>query len=449
MADNQTSNFAILTRKKEKIEQNGEKYTCRVCNRAFGSQKALRSHRSATNHEVRCSVCNKGFAIDKDLRQHARIHLSAAPGNIASASKVESVVTMTEVTRRVLEPENCTTSLALQVPLIRRGLEELSLNEDHYQQEVSEKQVMAQKQGFLHRLNTYTLLPSAEYETIYRALLAACHATNVLNAEQYILQGVTGRKTNTNVRYEEFRPTPQAVAGQRKRKIVAIDCEMVGLWKGSDSVVLLCSVDVLTGETLLNTLVNPVSKVKSWRSTVSGVTRKAMNVAIERGQALRGWPAARKALWQYVDTETILVGHALQNDLNVLGIFHPRIVDTAILAAQAVFLDHQGKKFPQTYGLKKLLACFVNMAIQTGKRGHDCLEDTLATREVAIWCMRNPESLKTWGSRTFAEYEARRLEIQRAREKAKEEEKEAKIASRKAGKTGSGASINATNGVSK
>lgn len=288
---------------------------------------------------------------------------------------------------------------------------------------VAQEQEIVQKDGLLHKSNTYTLLPDTEQEAIYQALLAACHRIEVLDAEQYTLEFPTERKLHTNVPYSAFRQTPPAL-GQPKRKVVAIDCEMVGLWKNTDCVALVCAVDVLTGETLLNTYVDPVSKVLAWRSTVSGVTRQSMSEAIEQGQALRGWVAAREALWEFIDAETIIVGHALQNDLNVLGIFHPRIVDTAILASQAVFPETEGKKFPESYGLKRLLLSWLNMTIQTGKKGHDCWEDTLATRELAIWCARNPDVLKSWGSQMRVAYEARKVAIQQAREEAKKRAKE-------------------------
>lgn len=286
------------------------------------------------------------------------------------------------------------------------------------------QQEIVQKDGLFHKSNIYTLLPDTEQEVICQALLAACHTIEVLDAEQYTLQFPTERKLHTNVPYSEFRQTPPAL-DQPKRKVVAIDCEMVGLLKNTDCVALLCAVDVLTGETLLNTYVNPVSKVLAWRSTVSGVTRQSMSEAIEQGQALRGWAAAREALWEYIDAETIIVGHALQNDLNVLGIFHPRIVDTAILASQVVFPETRDKKFPESYGLKRLLLSWLNMTIQTGKKGHDCLEDTLATRELAIWCARNPELLKSWGTQMRVAYEARKVAIQQARKEAKKRAKEA------------------------
>jgi hypothetical protein len=37
-----------------------------------------------------------------------------------------------------------------------------------------------------------------------------------------------------------------------------------------------------------------------------------------------------------MDSETILIGHALQNDLKALGIVHGRVVDTQILTKELV-----------------------------------------------------------------------------------------------------------------
>ncbi|KUL91639.1 hypothetical protein ZTR_01043 [Talaromyces verruculosus] len=414
---------ATATQKKQTPEADNQTYACQICGRTFGSSKALRSHCFATKHQVRCPVCDKGFTNNEAIQQHAHIHAIDTMLEICGASKDEQMVTLQEVNEQAVELENPAMSASLRESVIVQGIEDVGLN-DNFQQMVVAQQEIVQKDGIFHKSNIYTLLPDTEQETIYQALLAACHTVEVLNAEQYTLQVSTERKLHTNVPYSKFRQTPPALI-QPKRKVVAIDCEMVGLWKNTDCVALLCAVDVLTGETLLNTYVNPVSKVLAWRSTVSGVTRQSMSEAIEQGRALRGWAAARDALWEYIDAETIIVGHALQNDLNVLGIFHPRIVDTAILASQVVFPETRDKKFPESYGLKRLLLSWLNMTIQTGKKGHDCLEDTLATRELAIWCARNPHVLKSWGSQMRVAYEARKVAIQQAKEEAKKRAKEA------------------------
>jgi hypothetical protein len=157
-------------------------------------------------------------------------------------------------------------------------------------------------------------------------------------------------------------------------------------------VVLLCAVDYLTGEVLINTLVHPSRKVLDWRTRYSGVTRQAMAAATALGKTLQGWKGARSELWKHVDMDTILVGHALHNDLDALRIIHPRVVDSSILTSNAVGLKSR------TWGLKSLCAELLGIDIQShGKRGHDCVEDTLAAREVVLWCGQKLRELAHWG----------------------------------------------------
>jgi hypothetical protein len=117
-----------------------------------------------------------------------------------------------------------------------------------------------------------------------------------------------------------------------------------------------------------------------------------MAAATALGKTLEGWKGARTKLWKHVDMDTILVGHALQNDLDALRIIHPRVVDSSILTSNAVGLKSR------TWGLKSLCAEFLGINIQSnGKRGHDCVEDTLAAREVVLWCGQKPQELAHWG----------------------------------------------------
>ena len=36
-----------------------------------------------------------------------------------------------------------------------------------------------------------------------------------------------------------------------------------------------------------------------------------------------------------------------------------------------------------------------------GGRSHDSLEDVLATREVVVWCLRNPAELRVWAAKRW------------------------------------------------
>jgi hypothetical protein len=201
---------------------------------------------------------------------------------------------------------------------------------------------------------------------------------------------------------------------------------MAGVQGGMSEVVLICAVDFMTGATVLKTLVSPTRPVVDWRSRISGVTSVAMAAALTRGAALDGWRAARRQLWQYIDAETILVGHALQHDLESLRIIHPRVVDSAILARAAVSAGDNtgsgsaaGTEMGRQWGLKTLSEQLLGIAIQNhggggGGRGggsqHDCLEDALAAREAVLWCLRNPHALRAWGIRRAAEEEVRERE---------------------------------------
>lgn len=402
-----------------------KRHICRNCSRSFSTAHALADHRFSTGHyPVHCSVCNKGFGSDEALAQHAHVH-SRLARNINRHAKAkqndpEPILRTTEEIALGMaaktDLEHLTAMLSLQ------GVQATNFNHLHAESskhqhlvQSLEMQLSPQTDALVHKSRTYTSLPLYEQEILYAALLAACHSSERLRAEQFTMPGQNKCRTNTSIRYSEFRETPRSplspVPGPGKRKVVAIDCEMVGINRDKDCVVILSAVDVLTGETLLNTYVDPMVRVNNWRTRYSGVTPGTMKLAIKQGGALRGWRAARQALWEYIDAETILVGHALFHDLNVLGMFHSRVVDSAILSAQAVFPDVlQSNHFPRRWGLKKLSDLFLGLLIQTGKKGHDCLEDTLATREVVLWCLRYPERLSAWAKQARLEYEIKLLE---------------------------------------
>jgi len=103
-----------------------------------------------------------------------------------------------------------------------------------------------------------------------------------------------------------------------------------------------------------------------------------MNRAIRNGEALAGWQAARQELWNFVNADTIIVGHAVKNDLDVLGIIHHRIVDSAIVAKNAADGGNQ-------WALDRLVKDFLNVPFRQNAGGiHNCLEDVMATREVSL-----------------------------------------------------------------
>ena len=242
-------------------------------------------------------------------------------------------------------------------------------------------------------------------------LVARCHTERVLKKQGYITRA-SGRNA--------YKPLP-AATGAPKRRVIALDCEMVGLHGGRDGLARLSAVDFLTGEVLVDQLVAPTERVADWRTRWSGVTKAGMEAARQAGLALEGgWAAARAALSALADADTVLVGHSLNHDLRALRIAHARVVDSSVLYAEAVFGGGQrkGQRPQRMYGLKQLCAEVLGVDVQAaGRAGHDGLEDALATRELVIRFLARPADVRAWAGdarAVFEEQKRRREEKQRA-----------------------------------
>lgn len=194
-------------------------------------------------------------------------------------------------------------------------------------------------------------------------------------------------------------PSPAYKPYTPKLSVVALDCEMVGVNNGESEVARISAVDYLSGNVLIDTMILPTQAVVDWRTKFSGITKQALTSAVAEGRALKGWPAARNELWKHIDDRTILVGHALHHDLQALRMQHWQIVDSAILAQDAVGVKPQ-------WGLKTLCSQLLQIDVQNnGNNGHDSVEDALAAREVVLWCIAHPEELRVWGKERKSEYQ--------------------------------------------
>jgi hypothetical protein len=189
-----------------------------------------------------------------------------------------------------------------------------------------------------------------------------------------------------------YRLTPSPEPGlYQPRRVVALDCEMVEVEGGSAEVAQICAADILTGEAIVDIYVVPSKTVTDWRTPWSGMSQKLLEEMKEAGKTVNGWAEARKALWAHINLDTVLVGHSLQHDLDIMRMVHLNIVDTAILSREAVAKDCK-----QNWGLKRLCKQMLDRDIQQSRRGHNCLEDTMATREVVLWCVRHPGKFQEW-----------------------------------------------------
>jgi RNA exonuclease 1 len=179
---------------------------------------------------------------------------------------------------------------------------------------------------------------------------------------------------------------------------------------GDSELIRLSVIDYFTGEPLIDSLVYPDIVMQHFNTRWSGVTRGDMERARRQGECIMGRDAARRALFTYVGTSTIVVGHSAQNDLSALRWIHHRVVDSHVVeaavrkeaklraeqekkdngeevdkpkdAAPKDGKKNRGKGHPDGMSLKALAMKRLGRAIQVGKKGHDSLEDALAARDL-------------------------------------------------------------------
>ncbi|KAJ6028020.1 hypothetical protein N7540_003596 [Penicillium herquei] len=369
-------------------------------------------------HALRCEECNHDFKSATNTVKH---HISHLQPKQPTRPKMES----TRNTAQNAEPpgKNRLDTMQKAKPKAGRG---------------SSFRMTAEANEYMpadacpREKDRITFSPS-HLESLPRILIQKCHSGSRLFKHGFTVPwNIKSKKkqhSKGSVAGFEFITLPDASddCPQRKREAIVIDCEMVEVTDGRREVAFMTALDFLTGEILINHYVQPRSKVINWNSRYSGVVPSAMRAAISSGYALT-WNEARNLLCRYGDTETVLVGHALNNDLDVLGIVHLSIVDSCILTCDAVFPDLSSDKAqPRSWALKTLTKEFLGYDIQASKYGHSALEDAYATRQVVAWCITQTDQLNDWAWRQRKIEDERQAE----REKKREEDRQKKAAEAK------------------
>uniref|UniRef100_A0A8D0FLT6 Interferon stimulated exonuclease gene 20 like 2 n=1 Tax=Strix occidentalis caurina TaxID=311401 RepID=A0A8D0FLT6_STROC len=168
------------------------------------------------------------------------------------------------------------------------------------------------------------------------------------------------------------------------RKLVAIDCEMVGTGPGGrTSALARCSIVSYGGDVLYDQYVRPTAPIVDYRTRWSGIRRQHMANAVPFGKA------QREIL--RILAGKIVVGHAICNDFKALKYFHPQALtrDTSKIP----LLNRKGG-FPENVAisLKRLTKELLHKDIQVS--GHSSVEDARATMELY------KRSSRPWGRRS-------------------------------------------------
>ena len=156
----------------------------------------------------------------------------------------------------------------------------------------------------------------------------------------------------------------------RISKYVAIDCEMVGVGPSPSRESALARVSLVNyhGTRIYDALAAPREAVTDHRSAVSGITPAMLRA----GGGARPLDEVQKDVAQVLKGR-ILVGHAVQNDLQALFLSHPSrdIRDTSRYGPYRRLVGGR------TPGLRRLARDLLGLEIQGG--AHSSVEDARAT----------------------------------------------------------------------
>ncbi|GFG37220.1 hypothetical protein Cfor_08439 [Coptotermes formosanus] len=157
---------------------------------------------------------------------------------------------------------------------------------------------------------------------------------------------------------------------KERTKVIAMDCEMVGIDNGKDNMLARVSLVNKHGHCIYDKYVLPSEPVVDYRTHVSGIRPKDLH----NGETFE---TVQKEVAEILHGR-ILVGHALRNDLQVLFLSHPRrsVRDTS---RYRVF-----RKFTNgcTPSLRKLAEVVLGVKIQQGE--HDSVVDAKTAMQLYL-----------------------------------------------------------------
>ena len=190
----------------------------------------------------------------------------------------------------------------------------------------------------------------------------------------------------------DFELSPKA--NSNSLKIIAVSCIKIILQDGLQEAVKIAAVDVVSCRVLMNHLIctHPITSVKNWCTNVTGLSSyQDVEEARKDGyKVLKGWSAARAALWKFIDRDTIIVGHNLRSDLDTLRMIHGRAIDVAKIFENAA----KGPLSKQQVGLESLCRDLLKIGLVNHPIfSRDALQNALAARELGLWMLKNKDKV--------------------------------------------------------
>ncbi|VVC87721.1 unnamed protein product [Leptidea sinapis] len=151
--------------------------------------------------------------------------------------------------------------------------------------------------------------------------------------------------------------------------VYAIDTEMCYTTAGLE----LASIAVIAadGRLVYRSLVKPSSPVVDHNTRFSGIRPRDL------ARATKTLRDVQNDILGFVGNDTILIGHALENDLRSLKLLHSAVVDTCALYPHS-------RGFPLRRSLRALSQELLGRSVQKSSSGHSPLEDARAAMDLVL-----------------------------------------------------------------
>lgn len=182
--------------------------------------------------------------------------------------------------------------------------------------------------------------------------------------------------------FSKQRPTHQPIievetlTEEHQNQFVGLDCEMVGVGaNGKISALARVTMIDWWGDILMDEYVKQDQEVTDYRTSVSGITPDILK------DAKLDWITCKHQVEMLLEGK-MLVGHALKNDLRVLGVTHPWYMtrDTAKYEPFMKVRFDDGVLWPRS--LKDLCQEKLSRNIQVDEKPHCPQEDALAALDL-------------------------------------------------------------------
>jgi len=201
------------------------------------------------------------------------------------------------------------------------------------------------------------------------------------SSESSATKSTFGRKKNTRSHKSASRPPPPQpqqpdLTPEEAKNFTALDCEMVGIGPlGRKSALARATLVDWNGNIVFDEYIQQQDEVTDYRTFVSGMTPEIL------AKAEMTIDTCRTILSKTLEGK-ILVGHALKNDLRVIGIKHPWYMtrDTAKYEPFMKVRFDDGILWPRS--LKDLMSEKLNREIQNKQKPHSPYEDAMAALDL-------------------------------------------------------------------